>query len=371
MSVRLKSVTIRGFKTIAALDEFSPRPLNVLIGPNGAGKSNFVSFFRLLSWMLAPPGGLQEYVARAGGASALLHDGPETTREIEARLTLETESGDNDYACRLAYAAGDTLIFTEEKFRFSDRSFETLAPWRSLDAGHREARLVAEAESGDTTARTILNLLRKCVVHQFHNTSLTSRMRQKWAAEDSRFLKEDGANLAPFLRRLQEDKPAYYRRIVETLRLLLPFFADFELETQNGKLLLQWREQGCDVVFDASQASDGMLRTMALVALLAQPPQDLPAVLILDEPELGLHPYAIEVVAGLIKTASQHTQVLVATQSAPLVDYFEPEDIVVVERRGRESVFQRLEGDALQEWLQDYSLSELWEKNVIGGRPGR
>ena len=200
-------------------------------------------------------------------------------------------------------------------------------PWTSLGAGHQEAKLITAAE--------------------------------------------DAANLASFLYRLREQEPNYYHRIVETNRLILPFFADFELEPEYGYLLLRWRERNSDKIFDVSQAGDGMLRVMALVALLQQPQNDLPDVLILDEPELGLHPYAIEVVAGLIRSVSEHSQVVFATQSVSLIDQFEPEDIVVVDRLERESTFRRLTAEELRAWLDQYTLSELWEKNVIGGRPSR
>jgi predicted ATPase len=150
---------------------------------------------------------------------------------------------------------------------------------------------------------------------------------------------------------------------------VLPFFVDYELEPQYGRLILSWREEGTDAVFTAPQAADGMLRLMALVALLQQPEADLPNVLILDEPELGLHPYAVNVVAGLLRSASRRVQVILATQSVSLIDRFDPENIVVVDRHGRTSRFKRLGRDELRDWLEAYSLSELWEKNVIGGRP--
>lgn len=371
MRQRLESITILGFKTIRELKDFTPGPLTVLIGPNGAGKSNFISFFSLLSWALNPPGGLQEYVARQGGASALLHDGSARTKQIEANLSLVTDAGRNEFSFHLAHAAGDTLIFTEELYRFSRRDFPKPASWTNLGAGHREARLIEKAEKGETTARVIHSLLRKVIHHQFHNTSSTARVRQKWAMDDGRWLKEDAANLAPFLLRLQTEQAGYYRRIVETVRLILPFFADFELVPEYGSVLLRWRERGSDQIFHAGQAADGMLRILALVALLQQPKEDLPDVLILDEPELGLHPYAIEVLAQLLRSASQEIQVIVATQSVSLVDRFEsePDRVVVVDRVGRESKYTRLTREALESWLQDYSLSELWEKNVIGGRP--
>jgi predicted ATPase len=318
---------------------------------------------------LAPPGGLQEYVGKAGGASSLLRDGPEQTPYIEGQLRLNTYKGSNDYGFRLSYASGDSLIFTEEKYRFSDSSFRTEAKWTYLDAGHREARLMVKAEEGEPTPKVIAGLLRKVISHQFHNTSDTARVRQKWDAEDGRWLREDAANLAAFLYRLSSEQPTFYRRIVDTIRLILPFFADFEFEVEYGKILLRWREKESDRIFNSGQAADGMLRIFALVALLEQPERDLPDVLILDEPELGLHPYAIEVLAGMIRTASQHVQVMLATQSVSLIDRFDPEDIVVVDRPGRESSFQRLSSEELTEWLDQYTLSELWEKAVIGGRP--
>jgi predicted ATPase len=370
MAVTLESITIKGFKTIRELDSFRPGPISVLIGPNGAGKSNFISFFRFLSWMLTPPGNLQIHVASLGGANAMLHGGAERTREIQVELAFLTASGRNEYKFRLSYAAGDTFIFTNERFCYSSPNYPSKAPWRELEAGHREAQIIEKAEVGDKTARVILDLMRSWAVYQFHNTSDTARMRQKWSENDNRRLKEDGANLAPVLLRLQDQERSYYHRIVANLRLILPFFADFELVPDKfGNVLLQWRERDNDMIFSAPQAADGMLRLMALITLLAQPEAFLPSVLVLDEPELGLHPYAISVVAGLLRSISQKIQVFVATQSTTFLDQFEPEDIVVVSRNEGASQFERLDSAKLESWLEEYSVSELWEKNVLGGRP--
>ena len=369
MAVRLKNLTIRGFKTIRHLENFQPGPLNVLIGANGAGKSNFLSFFRLLSQMLTPPGDLQLHVGSLGRASAFLHDGPGVTQELAAGLSLEGDEGSYEYAFQLAYAAGDTFVFADERYRVSGGAGQDVEEWRPLGAGHSEAKIVAEAEAGETAARALVSSLRHCLVYQFHNTSFRARLRGAWNVNDGHRLKDDAGNLAPFLLRLRDQEPKHYRKIVKTVGLLAPFFADFELEPMNGKLLLQWREHGSDVIFDASHASDGMLRMMALIALLGQPAQDLPPVLLVDEPELGLHPYAMDTVVGMLKTAAAQVQVVVATQSAPFLDWFDPPDIVVVDRRGRESTFTRHSAKDLADWLEEYSLSDLWEKNVLGGRP--
>lgn len=380
--IQLAKIELEGFKTFRDL-VFEPRALNVLIGANGVGKSNFISFFRLMSSAMASSGNLQLEIARRGGASRLLHDGPQVTQRIEARLSFETEKGTNEYVAQLDHAAGDTLVFASEQVRFSDSREATDAPFRSLGAGHRESGLIALGDQGDEAARAIRALIQRCVVSQFHNTSQTSRMVDKWNVHDNRTLKEDGGNLAPVLLRLQRDEALAYRRIVDTLRLIVPFFGDFELIPAHDTLLLAWRETGSDVVFNASQASDGMLRTMALVTLLGQPEQDLPSVLILDEPELGLHPYGIQVIGSMLQRASKYVQVILATQSVQLLDQFTPEDVLVVERpmhplpgapsvrAGRESTIRRLDPAHLATWLDEYSLGELWLKNLLGARPNR
>ena len=367
MSIRLKQISIEGFKSIRRLDKFEPGDLTVLIGANGAGKSNLISFFRALSHIMSA--GLQDHVTKTGRAHAWLFDGPETTSALFASLCMETERGTNEYEFGLEWVPGDTLSFEREHYRFLPQGCDAPDPKKSLEAGHVESKLRDLAEHGAPTPAAIRTLLRKIVVHQFHNTSYTSRMKQAWLLNDSRWLKEDGANLAPFLLRLRSEQPPYYARIVRTIRQSLPFFEDFELEPSNGDVLLDWREKGTDRVFSADQASDGMLRFFALVALLLQPAADLPGVLILDEPELGLHPHAIATIASLIKAASESTQILLATQSVTLLNEFEADHVVVVERKGRESIFTRKSKQELAAWLEDYSLGELWEKNIIGGQP--
>jgi predicted ATPase len=365
----LASLTLRGFKTIRDLSDFQLGQITILIGPNGAGKSNLLSFFRLLSRALTPPDGLQIYVAEQGGASALFHGGSGGTGEIATTLSFKTVDGEGSWALQLRHAAGDTLIVGSERNDIAGTGEWPPASLRG--AATREPALIALAETGNPTARRLVETLRRAIVYHFLDTSPLSRIRNKWSIDDGQWLKEDAGNLAAVLYRLHEAEPAYYRRIVETLRLVLPFFADFEFQPEFGKLLLRWRERGSDQIFGASQAADGMLRAMALVTLLQQPETDFPNVLILDEPELGLHPYAIEVLAALIQSASQHCQVIVATQSVSLIDRFEPHDIVVVDRNGRESGFRRLNDSDLAAWREDFTMSELWEKNVLGGRPAR
>lgn len=311
------------------------------------------------------------FVGQAGGASSLLHDGPQKTPQIEGKLQFRVENGMSQYHFRLFHAAEDRLIFAEEKYCYTPTGEGGSPKWNLLGPGHRESLLKDPSVQQYQTARVLHHTLRNCVVYQFHNTTNTARIKQRWDVYDGRFLKEDAGNLAPFLLRLQNDKPTYYARIVETCAQIAPFFADFVLEPSAGRVLLQWREHGSDIVFGPHQMSDGTLRAISLVSLLLQPEEDLPKLLVLDEPELGLHPYAIEVIAGLLRAASIHSQIFAATQSSVLIAQLEPEEIVVVERHGRTSEFHQLDSGALEEWLKEYSLPELWDKGVLGGRPTR
>ena len=364
--IKLKSFTIKGYKSIKGIENFEPRPINVLIGPNGAGKSNFISFFKFLSWMLNSDGKLQYYVSYLGGANDILHDGADVTKSIDAEISISTTAGINDYKFSLGFAKPDKLIFKEEKYRFSSHEMQGEHPGSSCGVGHEEAKL---PEINNTTATTILTLLRKLIVYQFHNTSDTAPMRLKWSESDGRWLKQNGENLGSFLFRLQNAEKPFYTRIIKYIRLVLPFFDDFELYEEFGQILLRWKEKGTNKVFNAGQASDGMLRTIALISLLAQNPKDLPAVLFLDEPELGLHPSAIDAVAGLIKAASTHCQVFIATQSISLVNNFELEDLVVIDRKQRSSEYHRPNSENLKAYLEEFSTGQIWEKNIIGGRP--
>lgn len=364
--IKLKSFTIKGYKTIKSIENFEPTPINILIGPNGAGKSNFISFFKFLSWMLNSDGKLQEYVAYLGGANDILHDGVDVTKSIDAYMAIETLQGINEYQFSLMFAKPDKLVFKEEKYRYSAKKMDGQSRWSSCGVGHEEAHL---PEVSNNTASVILNLLKKLIVYQFHNTSDTAPMRLKWSVSDGRWLKQNGENLGSFLYKLEKNEKPYYQRIVKYIRLVLPFFDDFELYEEFGQILLRWKEKGTNKIFNAGQASDGMLRTIALISLLGQNPKNLPTVLFLDEPELGLHPSAIDAVSGLIKSASSHCQVFLATQSISLVNNFNLEDLVVINRKGRDSIYHRPNAENLQSYIEEFSTGQIWEKNIIGGRP--
>lgn len=373
---RLKKVHIEGFKSLGKKIELDFGNITVLLGANGSGKSNFVSFFRMVNHISS--GALQKFVGESGMAGSLLHFGSDRTRTIQ--FGFEFESGDwtDVYEAALSFYAPDGLFFTEE--RVSAQQVGHPNPLRETlqSAGQRESQL--DADNAPTVAcqkarRVISAMLRGCRVYQFHNTAPAAPLRTSCYIEQGAYLRGDGGNLPAFLLSMKNREPAHYRRIVRAVREMVPQFRDFVLlpgVRDETRILLNWiGERGEECMFGPHQLSDGSLRFIALAALLLQPEANLPDVIILDEPELGLHPAAIQSLAGMVDTASQNCQVLLATQSAALASQFDPESIRIVDydQSTHSSTFTPLPLDRLKAWLEDYSIAELWDKNILGGRP--
>ena len=372
---RIESVRIRGFRSLADFEIEALPPVAVLIGANGSGKSNFIRFFEMLSWMLRSRA-LGEFVGRQGGADDQLFRGRRVTPLIEASVAVRTDVGRNDYRFTLVWAQPDRLMFTDESFRFSRPEHDTEASWQSLSSGHLEARLVEAGQGGEfadvnvTTARTILHLLRSCAVYQFHDTSDASRFMERWDVQDCAQLRSHGGNLAAILLRLEREDLRRYELICRQIGRILPVFERFDLVEQYGKVLLRWKTKESDKIIGAHLTSDGSLRFFALVTLLNLPPEMLPNVLLLDEPELGLHPAAVELIGHMIRRLGGDRQVIVATQSPLLVDVFDLDQIVVMEAEDGRTRCRTLDPSEYEQWLADgYTPGELWNTNLLGGRP--
>jgi predicted ATPase len=361
---QLDRVRVAGYKSIRD-QELTLRPLNVLIGANGSGKSNLIGAFRLLNEIVSQ--NFQVSVGTMGGADALLHFGRKRTEEILLRF----QSGKNAYLCRLVPTAGDSMVFGEERVYFQAPGYSR--PYdEHLGGGHKETELpgAVERSARRTISHHVLDAFKSWKIYHFHDTSDSARVKQTGDLDDNARLRADAGNLAAFLYRLRERKADHYRNIVDAVRLVAPFFHDFNLRPDRlnpRKIRLEWQEVGSDSYFDAHALSDGTLRFVCLATLLLQPVP--PTTILIDEPELGLHPYAITVLAELFRATAHRAQLLVSTQSVTLVNQLEPQDVIVAERREGESVFRRLEDEEIATWLDDYALGELWEKNVLGGRP--
>lgn len=365
----LSRIRIEGFKSIRELD-LELRPINLLIGGNGSGKSNLLSFFTLLHEAMW--GRFQLHVAVSGGASALLHFGPTRTSRIVSRLEFASEDGKGELALRWNHASDDRLVFEEEELSFLPADAERTFRLSALQ-GPGESGIPSLADRGDPTSRTIRDFLNRCRVYHFHDTSPTSRIKQTCQAVNDAYLLSDAGNLAAILHRMKATDPSAYERVRTTVRFIAPYFDDFHIEPyppESGNLILRWRQRRSDLVFGAHQLSDGTLRAICLLALMELPAALKPDLYLIDEPELGLHPAALRIVASKMKIESQWSQFLVATQSSIFVDEFESEEIVIVDRENDASVFQRPNPEHWRSWREEYSPGEIWEKNVFGGGPG-
>ncbi len=365
----IDKIEISGYKSISAKHPLSigMSDINILLGANGAGKSNIISFFRMLNFMMS--GTFQKYVAQHGTNRAILHYGPKVTPVMEGHIALSNIYGRDYYDLKLTPAAANQLIISEEKITWEKAGMQTPPYVSYLKSSFLESALV---DSKNKTAAVIRKILSNCKAFQFHDSSQNGALRQSSLKGAAQYLQSEGNNLASFLLFLRDNYKTSYLRIVEYVRMILPSFGDFYLEPDNGYVSLNWTDNSPnDYVFTSDQFSDGTIRFVALATLLLQPEQTMPNVIIIDEPELGLHPYAIGQLAEMIRDASLHAQVIVSTQSTLLIDEFSADCITVVEHNEEEgyTTTKSMGEQQLEEWLKDYSISELWMKNVIGGQP--
>lgn len=366
----LERVILKGYKSFQELD-LSLEPVNVLIGANGSGKSNFISLFKFLNRVVEES--LQVHVAQSGGVDQILYYGRKTTDQIDLTLWFGRNDLANGYACTLIPAEDALLIKSEstwfhDRRRYSepylDRRDDLLKHESSLGRWVRESRV----------SRYVYQAMRSWRLYHFHDTSESARVRQWCDIHDNQSLHPEGANLAAYLYLLRERYADHYRTIIETVRLVAPFFGDFVLRPSPynpEKIRLEWKERGSDAIFGPGAFSDGTLRFICLATLFLQPPERMPATIVLDEPELGLHPYAIKLLSEMIRSVSHQVQSILSTQSVTLINQFTAPEILVVDRIEGGSVIRRLDEGEIRHWLDDYSLGDLWEKNVLGGRPGR
>ncbi|HBE6261668.1 TPA: AAA family ATPase [Escherichia coli] len=365
MRTSLDKLTIQGFKSIRNLEDFELKNLNVIVGANGAGKSNLISFFKMLRSLI--DGNLNRYVRDSGGARDLLFNGQKTT----PRMNFVTLFGDRGFRFSLVPTPADGCAIEDEARYFASGRHTW---WELGDNEEGKSRMVAEITEKHPDARysqPIYDAIASWQIYHFHDTSMTAGMRKYEIIQDDKVLRMDAANIGPFLLKLKRHHEQEYKEIVNAIRLVTPFFDDFILEPRNNgpkeEVNIAWLQKGSDYPMQPYHLSDGSIRFICLATALLQPSP--PSTIIIDEPELGLHPAAIVILAELIQQAAQRTQVIVATQSPALIDQFAIDDIVVVNRENGASTFQRLNQEDFTHWLENYSPGELWMKNVIAGGP--
>lgn len=374
----LDHVTVCGYKTFRELRNFHLNRINVLIGGNGSGKSNFLDFLHLVGQLAREL--LRVHVKQTGGPDALLTGGSKATSQISAHLTFTRDQPareTNEYRFSLRSAHTD-LVFGHEWFKptqpavpsdmhpAKDPPLVDRGMW--LRGGDFEAWLPGSYRPG------FLESLKSWRKYHFQDVGRLAGPRKSVPARDNRVLKPNGSNIAPYLLRLSREHPDAYRRIVRDVRFAVPHFGEFRFPEadRDDKISLEWSPRhDPDTTLGPLELSDGTLRYICLSTLLLQPPELQPSLILVDEPEAGLHPVAITLLAEMIDAVADGKQVIVATQSAQLVSEFDPSDIIVAETEDGMTTFNRLDESQLGDWLNEYSLGDLWLMNHLGGRRAR
>ncbi len=406
----LNKITIKGFKSIKELNDFELKNLNIIIGANGAGKSNLISFFKMLNSMMN--NNLNHYISNNGGMSDIMFGGRKVTEKMEFKMMF----GDRGFKFNLVPKPDDACAIEDEAVYYE-------ADWFKISANHNynnhgRLSLVKEMQEEKqiqevlkkievqqvfkkiSESKEIQQILKKQIqaeelkpdallpdyhdpkyhesiyeaitswrIYHFHDTGTTAKMRHYDIIENDKKLNDDAGNIAPFLLMLKNNHFEAYKKIINAIKLAIPFFDDFILEPRKfgdaTKVNLSWYQKGSDYPMQPYHFSDGSIRFICLTTVLLQP--NPPETIIIDEPELGLHPSAIALLAELIQVAASKTQVIIATQSPELINYFAIDDIITATRKNNASHFERLKENDYSEWLEDYSVGELWCKNIIQG----
>lgn len=385
----LKRILIERYKSIKSAD-ITFGKINVLIGENGAGKSNLISFIELCQST-----DLDLYVRTHLGMGRLLHGGAKKSKEFSGTLVFESLPDETDLqdgkasdcavALTVATAIDGITPVVVEKAQYlnipSDKDYELgdkhliggLEELRRIDRLNLSMNHQRSSEALATTVFQTYYLkvpIDSVKIYHFCDTGDHAGIRGMSNLNDNVCLKKDGSNLASVLYLISQNSPHTFKMIEAMMRRVAPYFQCFELKPDrlNPNLItIEWKEKDSDIYCDSTSFSDGTIRFLALCVLLMQP--NPPATIIIDEPELGLHPSAISIIGALVRRAAHKTQVIVATQSADLISEFSIDEIIVVDRIKGESVFHKLEERDFEQWLDDYTLGDIWKKNLIGGRP--
>jgi len=365
----LSHIKVEGFKSIKKLD-LEMESINVLIGANGSGKSNFVSIFRLLENIYNQR--LQAYIRQNGNAERFLYFGSGKTSQIKIDLIFSNKGNVvNGYRAHLMKGYENDSLYIEDWASIHNKAnYEN--PYYEPITLNGESLIGCDISG---VADYSKQYLKQCKLYHFHDTSSTAKFKSHQNIGENKFLDSFASNLAPFLYKLKKDFNDDYQNIVQTIQTVAPYFQDFDFNIEGESIILRWQHKDdlSNLGFSAQTLSDGTARFICMATLFLQPEDIRPKTIVLDEPEIGLHPDALTVLSEIIKAvANEGSQVIISTQSVTLANCFEPDDFIVVDYENGESKFERFGKDKqeeLKEWLENYQMGTTWEENLLGGMP--
>lgn len=380
--MRVTHIRVENFRCLGKVDlELSP--LTVLIGPNGAGKSSLLQAVAHFGRIWQQPAGLTKFISYCGGfPAALSYHADEPTMKLGA--TLGDASDGLHYDIELRGEGAGFFVSWERLRRQSvfDRSSEEVYERRDTMVS------VLSAESGRSTGQVPHGPEPNCVLQTSHLPDVGAILQgmkriSRWKAwrfqpgepvrrpqqlQPTEVPLNDGTDLFAALYSMQTDRPDSFRELLEDLRVAFPELEEIDFPLAGaGHVNLRWVQSNLARPLYANQLSDGTLRLLWLLTVLHSVPDD--GLVLLDEPELSLHPQWLLLLVSVLRSMSARTKILVATQSVEFVRWCEPAELVVANLTdtGSEIVRPRDLGD-LDEWLKDFNLGELWTMGELGGR---
>ena len=398
-------IKIEGFRSFKKVELEMPR-LAVLIGPNGGGKSNFVDLLMLMAE--AGNGELAVGVNKRGGFRNIafgfeptgevlvefsfkgLRDPASEMEPLPPLITLAKKPFDITYRVTLRGLGVNFRVWEEQLHQVSvdpeqitfeiDRdATRTLFKWRIISQEGEEPKSVEDVELAISQVKdankfrppyAVFQELRQWAFYRDIDVGPESPVRQPVLIRPATRLLSDGTNLSSVFFTIQQEHPDDWDDILGILKTAYPDFVKLTVPAGggDGKVHLRWFERPNEKQgLSANLLSDGTLKLLCLVAILKSP--NPPPLICIDEPELGLHPDWIELVAELMQDAATRTQVIVATHSPQIVAKLDPDQVIVTEKVEAETHLTQLKTRDLEKWLKDFSLAELWLSGEIGGRP--
>ena len=351
----IEEISIKNYKSIKGLIKFPLHNINILIGANGSGKSNFLSFFEFVK----KENDYKSYFDFDNDrADDILFLGRRNSEFLSGAVALSDQSFTGKGGKK--FIAEDNRSLTCDAYVNMDlvSNFENEENYFEYAEG---IDLAWEQVSDNTTQ------------YHFHDTSKWSPILVDCMLNNNDMLLPNGKNIMPFVYRIYRENKQSYSMIVNAIRSCVDDFHDFYIRkniNSDDMVRLEWQhKRDLGEPKHGKLLSDGSLRIICLIVLLLQPIEWVPKLVIIDEPELGMNPKALSLIAELIKQISPQKQFIIATQSPELINLFNHEDIIVCDKNeDSSSSFTRLDAEKLQSWLDDYTVADLWQMNIIGGQ---